>query len=73
MTLQSNICRLFMSQGRKSSHGRANDAVIPLYLDIFGIVNGCINLLTQMPYYPEMPHSNTYGVRLINDRVQHRC
>jgi carboxypeptidase D len=32
-----------------------------------GIVNGCLDILTQMPSYPHMAYNNTYGVRAINE------
>ena len=32
-----------------------------------GIVNGCIDILTQMPFYPEFAFNNTYGVKAINE------
>ncbi|KAK4220858.1 Alpha/Beta hydrolase protein [Podospora fimiseda] len=40
---------------------------IPLELDTVGIVNGCIDVLTQMPSYPTMTFNNTYGVQSINE------
>ncbi|KAK3988700.1 Alpha/Beta hydrolase protein [Cladorrhinum sp. PSN332] len=40
---------------------------IPLELDTVGIVNGCIDILTQMPFYPVMALNNTYGVQSINE------
>ncbi|KAK1750434.1 alpha/beta-hydrolase, partial [Echria macrotheca] len=40
---------------------------IPLRLDTLGIVNGCVDILTQMPSYPHMAYNNTYGLQVINE------
>jgi len=39
---------------------------VPLRLDTIGIVNGCIDMMTQMPFYPEFAVNNTYGIRALN-------
>ncbi|KAB5582867.1 Alpha/Beta hydrolase protein [Coniochaeta sp. 2T2.1] len=56
----------FLSQSSKSTNRDKNEA-IPLTLDTVGIVNGCIDMLTQMPFYPEMAYNNSYGVQVINE------
>ena len=38
-----------------------------LGIDTVGLVNACIDLPTQMPYYPQMAYNNTYGLQLINE------
>ena len=40
-----------------------------IHLDTLGIINGCIDLLTQAPSYPEMAYNNTYGIQVINETV----
>ncbi|KAI4246176.1 MAG: hypothetical protein L6R40_002129 [Gallowayella cf. fulva] len=37
-----------------------------IHLDTLGIINGCIDLLIQEPYYPEFAYNNTYGIEAIN-------
>ncbi|KAI4186650.1 MAG: hypothetical protein LQ346_005636, partial [Caloplaca aetnensis] len=37
-----------------------------IHLDTLGIVNGCIDLLIQEPYYPEFAYNNTYDIQAIN-------
>lgn len=39
----------------------------PLHLDTLGIVNGCVDILAQMPAYPNMAYNNTYGLQIINE------
>ena len=57
----------FLRQNKEMAGRGINGAAIPLRLDTVGIVNGCIDILTQMPSYPRMAHNNTYGVQIINE------
>jgi carboxypeptidase D len=57
----------FASQNQKIADGGIDSAAVPLKLDTVGIVNGCIDILTQMPLYPQMAYNNTYGVQVINE------
>jgi carboxypeptidase D len=61
------FANFFTSQSRNTTNYDAKTAAIPLTLDTVGIVNGCIDILTQMPLYPKMAYNNTYGVQLINE------
>ncbi|KAK3684819.1 carboxypeptidase S1 [Podospora appendiculata] len=36
-------------------------------VDSVGIINGVIDLLTQVPYYPQFAVNNTYGIKAISD------
>jgi len=38
-------------------------------LDTLGIINGCVDLLTQELSYPEMAYNNTYGIQAINQTL----
>ena len=38
-----------------------------IHLDTLGIVNGCIDLLTQELAYPTFAYNNTYGIKAINE------
>ncbi|KAL8801144.1 MAG: hypothetical protein Q9182_004649 [Xanthomendoza sp. 2 TL-2023] len=40
-----------------------------IHLDTLGIINGCIDLLIQEPYYPEFAYNNTYGIEAINQTL----
>ena len=40
-----------------------------IHLDTLGIVNGCVDLLTQEPYYPEFAYNNTYDIQSINQTL----
>jgi hypothetical protein len=40
---------------------------IPLHLDTLGLVNACIDIDTQMSFYPEFAFNNTYGIQAINE------
>jgi carboxypeptidase C (cathepsin A) len=42
---------------------------IKLGIDTVGIVNGCIDMLTQVPFYPKMAKNNTYGLDLMSDEA----
>ncbi|KAK3303758.1 Alpha/Beta hydrolase protein [Chaetomium strumarium] len=57
----------FTKQNQKIADGTLGDGAVPLRLDTVGIVNGCLDILTQMPSYPRMAHNNTYGVQTINE------
>lgn len=40
---------------------------IKLKVDTVGIINGCIDVLEQMEWYPKMARKNTYGLELITE------
>ncbi|KAF2637301.1 alpha/beta-hydrolase [Massarina eburnea CBS 473.64] len=40
---------------------------IPLHLDTVGFINPCIDIDTQMPFYPEFAFNNTYDIQLISE------
>lgn len=44
-----------------------------IHLDTLGIMNGCVDLLTQAPYYPEMAYNNTYGIQAINQTLYEKA
>ncbi|KAJ1323698.1 Serine carboxypeptidase [Microdochium nivale] len=57
---------LFMS---KSSSAATDSSVIPLAIDTIGLVNPCIDMTTQMPFYAQFARKdgNPYGVERFND------
>ncbi|KXX77997.1 Carboxypeptidase S1 A [Madurella mycetomatis] len=61
------FARFFSAQNQRIANGSIESNAIPLHLDTVGIVNGCIDILTQMPTYPLMAFNNTYGVEIINE------
>lgn len=44
-----------------------------IHLDTLGVLNGCVDLLTQAPYYPEMAFNNTYGIQTINETMYEKA
>ncbi|PYH98993.1 alpha/beta-hydrolase [Aspergillus ellipticus CBS 707.79] len=40
-----------------------------IHLDTLGIVNGCIDLLIQVPTFPTIAYNNTYGIKGINKTI----
>lgn len=63
-----SFAEFFISQSKKIENGAiAGKPAVPLRIDTVGIVNGCIDILTQMPAYPQMAFNNTYGIRIINE------
>ncbi|ORY69594.1 Alpha/Beta hydrolase protein [Pseudomassariella vexata] len=46
-----------------------NPAAVPLHLDTLGLVNSCVDILTQMPTYPITAYNNTYDIQIINETV----
>lgn len=50
-----------------TSGSHSNTAPIPLQIGTVGIINGCIDIITQMPSYPHMAYNNTYGIQVINE------
>lgn len=61
----------FEEQNQRIANKTINeeDEEFIIHLDTLGIVNGCIDLLIQEPYYPEMAYNNTYGIQAINQSV----
>lgn len=59
----------FESQNKLIADGTITESAVPLRLDTVGIVNGCIDILTQIPTYPELAFNNTYGIQAINESV----
>lgn len=61
---------VFNTQNQRIQDGglKAGTAV-PLHLETLGIVNGCLDIMTQMPFYPVMAFNNTYGIQVINETV----
>ena len=58
----------FLSQNQLLKDGKLDKSTITLQLDTVGLINGCLDILTQMPFYPEMAFNNTYGP-IINKTV----
>jgi carboxypeptidase C (cathepsin A) len=64
----TNTADYFEQQNDKIVAGVLNNtSIIPLHLDTVGFINACIDIDTQMIFYPEFAHNNTYGIQAIND------
>ncbi|KAI1624849.1 Alpha/Beta hydrolase protein [Exophiala viscosa] len=57
----------FEAQNLLIANGSLHESAVPLRLDTVGLINGCIDALTQIPTYPQMAYNNTYGIRFINE------
>jgi carboxypeptidase C (cathepsin A) len=44
-----------------------NSTICPIPLDTVGFINPCIDIDTQMPFYPEFAFNNTYGYEGITE------
>ena len=47
--------------------GRISGTIIDL--DTIGITNGCVDMLYQAEWYPQMAYNNTYGLQLIPEKI----
>jgi carboxypeptidase C (cathepsin A) len=64
----TNTADYFVQQNDKIAAGYLkNTSAIPLHLDTVGFINACIDIDTQMIFFPEFAHNNTYGIQAIND------
>ncbi|KAK4033943.1 Alpha/Beta hydrolase protein [Parachaetomium inaequale] len=61
------FANFFSKQSQKIADGSIDQTAIPLRLDTVGIINGCIDILTQIPAYPQMAYNNTYGIQVITE------
>lgn len=57
----------FEQQSELIAQGSTNGSAIELHIDTVGLVNACIDIDTQIDYYPEFAYNNTYGLQLINE------
>jgi hypothetical protein len=57
----------FEQQNDKIANGSITGPAVQLHVDTVGLVNACIDIDTQMIYYPEYAHNNTYGLDLITE------
>lgn len=57
-------------QNAKIQSGEVSGIVIDV--DAIGILNGCIDMLYEVEYYPEMATNNTYGVELIDKKTYNK-
>ncbi|KAJ3006663.1 hypothetical protein HKX48_009537 [Thoreauomyces humboldtii] len=58
---------LFEKKNQAIDAGTLHDSAIKLNLNSIGIVNGCVDIAIQQPYYPEMAWNNTYGIQVITE------
>lgn len=61
----------FQEQNEKIKNGTITEegTTHPIHLDTLGIINGCVDLLTQALSYPQFAYNNTYGIEAINETV----
>ncbi|GIK00387.1 hypothetical protein Aspvir_004410 [Aspergillus viridinutans] len=63
----------FQEQNEKIERGLLPDEYHYIHLDTLGIINGCVDFLTQAPFYLDMAYNNTYGIEAINKTVYERA
>ncbi|KAK4118314.1 alpha/beta-hydrolase [Parathielavia appendiculata] len=61
------FAKFFTDQTRKIDAGTFPNNAVPLRLDTVGIINGCVDILTQLPSYAQMAYNNTLGIQVINE------
>jgi carboxypeptidase C (cathepsin A) len=57
----------FEKQNDKIASGYLPGSAVELHIDTVGFINPCIDIDTQMIYYPEFAYNNTYGLGLITE------
>jgi carboxypeptidase C (cathepsin A) len=57
----------FEQQNDCIADGSDEGSAVELHVDTVGLVNACIDIDTQITYYPEFAYNNTYGLQLINE------
>lgn len=58
----------FEEQNELREQGKlSKDHTVELHLESLGIINGCVDLDIQVPYYPIYANSNPYDIQVINN------
>lgn len=62
------VSAFFEEQNQRIANGTSNTTgeTFDIHLDTLGIVNGCIDLLSQELSYPTIAYNNTYNISAIN-------
>ncbi|OJJ48898.1 hypothetical protein ASPZODRAFT_90893 [Penicilliopsis zonata CBS 506.65] len=58
----------FQEQNERIADGSLTDGH-SIHIDTLGIINGCVDLRTQVASYPAFAYNNTYGIEAINRTV----
>ncbi|KAF5680393.1 carboxypeptidase [Fusarium heterosporum] len=57
----------FMEQNARRESGELpRNVTIDVHLRSLGIINGCVDMVTQVPYYPIFANKNTYGYEALS-------
>ncbi|KAF4992186.1 hypothetical protein FGRMN_7317 [Fusarium graminum] len=57
----------FMEQNARRESGELpRNVTIDVHLKSLGIINGCVDMVTQVPYYPIFANKNTYGYEALS-------
>nr|RBR01634.1 hypothetical protein FVER53263_02123 [Fusarium verticillioides] len=58
----------FVQQNARRESGELpRNSTIDVHLSSLGIVNGCVDMEIQVPYYPAFASDNTYGYKALSD------
>jgi hypothetical protein len=65
----------FQQQNQKIANGSLteNGDTFVIHLDTLGIINGCVDMLTQELSYAQMAFNNTYNLQTINETVYNQA
>ena len=44
-----------------------SESTAKINLDTVGLINACVDMETQLPFYPQMAYNNTYGIEAISE------
>ncbi|KAI9812725.1 MAG: hypothetical protein M1827_004481 [Pycnora praestabilis] len=61
----------FEEQNMRIANSSINETgdTFDIHLDTLGIINGCVDLLSQELSYPTIAYNNTYGIEAINQTI----
>lgn len=61
----------FQQQNQRIANGSltTKGEIAQIHLDTLGIINGCVDVLTQQLSYPQMAFNNTYNLQTINETM----
>ncbi|KAF7298398.1 Carboxypeptidase [Mycena kentingensis (nom. inval.)] len=51
----------------RTQNANISAPAIPIHIETVGLVNACVDHITQTPTYPEFARNNTYGLETITD------
>ena len=59
----------FLKKNDQIDAGIISAPAVKLNLESLGLMNACIDMVTEMPFFPEFAFNNTYGIQAMNETV----